>query len=122
MVNFADIEREFEGPDIEGLKLDTQRIIAQIRAVPYGQVASYKEVGNLAGLVNGARQVARILHSLSDKYQLPWWRIIKSDGTMGLTGAARAEQIRLLRLEGLEVSDIGRVSQKKRKVTNENRS
>jgi methylated-DNA-protein-cysteine methyltransferase-like protein len=111
MADFAKIEQEFEAADdFAQLKLDTQRIIVQIRAVPYGQVASYKEIGNLAGLANGARQVARILHSLSDKYQLPWWRVIRSDKTLGLTGAARAEQIRLLRLENVNVDDLGHVN------------
>ncbi|MDR2977664.1 MAG: MGMT family protein [Streptococcaceae bacterium] len=111
MDDFAKIERAFEAADdFSQLKLETQRIIGQIRAVPYGQVASYKEIGNLAGLTNGSRQVARILHSLSEKYELPWWRIIKSDRTLGLTGAARVEQIRLLRLENVSVDDLGHVA------------
>lgn len=105
---------EFEaGDDFSKLKLDTQNIIRQIKCIPYGQVASYKEIGNLAGLTNGARQVARILHSLSDKYELPWWRVIRSDGRIALTGFGRAEQIRLLRLEGVSVDKLGHVEQSK---------
>ena len=71
---------------------------------------SYRDIGLKAGLPNGARQVARILHGLSEKHQLPWWRVIRSDARIGLTGAGKAEQIRLLRLEDIEVSDTGRVS------------
>ncbi|MDR0299179.1 MAG: MGMT family protein [Streptococcaceae bacterium] len=110
MVDFAKIEREFEaGDDFSQLKLDSQSIIQQIKAIPYGTVASYKEVGNMAGLVNGGRQVARILHTLSEKYEMPWWRVIGSDGHVKLTGEGRAEQIRLLRIEQVQVSDLGYV-------------
>ncbi|WP_420908633.1 MGMT family protein [Lactococcus muris] len=59
-----------------------------------------------------ARQVARALHGLSESHQLPWWRIIRSDGTIGMHGEGRMEQIRLLKLEGFEVTDSGKVKQK----------
>lgn len=93
----------------EGLKPETQRIIQEIRQVPYGQVSSYRDIAYKAGLINGARQVARVLHGLSEKYELPWWRIIRADSRIGLTGEARQQQIQLLRLEGIEISDAGRV-------------
>ncbi|MFV0556380.1 MAG: MGMT family protein [Lactovum sp.] len=98
--------------EMEGLKKDTQEIICQIQQIPYGQVASYKEIGNRAGLINGARQVSRILHSLSEKYELPWWRVIGSDGKIKLTAEAKQEQIRLLRLEEVEISDLGNIKNK----------
>ena len=94
------------------LKPITLRIIAEIKEVPYGQVSSYRDVAYRAGLINGARQVARVLHGLSNKYELPWWRIIRADGRIALTGEGRQEQMRLLRLEGVEVSDTGRVQLK----------
>lgn len=91
------------------LKPVTLRIIEEIKEVSYGHVSSYRDVAYRAGLINGARQVVRVLHGLSEKYELPWWRIIRADGRIGLVGEARQEQIRLLRLEGIEVSDTGRV-------------
>ena len=95
--------------DFEDLKPETQRILKEIKAVPYGQVSSYRDIALRAGLINGARQVARALHGLSGSHHLPWWRIIRSDGTIGMHGEGRLEQIRLLKLEGVEVTDRGKV-------------
>jgi methylated-DNA-protein-cysteine methyltransferase-like protein len=86
----------------------TLRIIAAIRAVPAGRVSGYRDIACAAGLLNGARQVARILHSLSDTENLPWHRIIKADGRIALReGEGRELQISLLRSEGVRVSRAG---------------
>ncbi|MEY8538909.1 MGMT family protein [Lactococcus muris] len=98
--------------EFQELKPETQRILREIKKVPYGQVSSYRDIAVRAGLINGARQVARALHGLSEIHQLPWWRIIRSDGTIGMHGEGRMEQIRLLKLEGFEVTDSGKVKQK----------
>jgi len=90
----------------------TQKIIEQILAVPKGKVSSYRDIAAKAGIRNGARQTVRVLHSMSQKYGLPWHRIIRSDGRIGLTGEGRALQITLLRGEGVKVSDDGRVEKK----------
>jgi methylated-DNA-protein-cysteine methyltransferase-like protein len=88
----------------------TLRILAAIRAVPAGRVSSYRDIAYAAGLPNGARQVARILHSLSDKEQLPWHRIIKADGRIALgAGNGKELQISLLRSEGVQVRKTGMV-------------
>jgi methylated-DNA-protein-cysteine methyltransferase-like protein len=59
---------------------------------------------------NGARQVARILHSMSESQNLPWHRVIKSCGRLALPeGGGRELQTALLRAEGIEVSDSGEV-------------
>lgn len=95
--------------DYQELRPETQQIIDEIRKVPYGQVCSYRDIASRAGLINGARQVARILHGLSAKYQLPWWRIIRSDGQIALHEPARSEQIERLRTEGVRFSDQGKL-------------
>ncbi|MFT5731072.1 MAG: methylated-DNA-protein-cysteine methyltransferase-like protein, partial [Desulforhopalus sp.] len=48
------------------------KIIKIIKLIPYGTVSTYGTVATLAGSPSGARQVARILHSSSKKYDLPW--------------------------------------------------
>jgi methylated-DNA-protein-cysteine methyltransferase-like protein len=90
---------------------ETTRAICQaIRSIPRGQVSSYRDIAREAGLPNGARQVVRVLHSLSDKENLPWWRVIRADGHIGLPpGEGRDLQIALLREEGVQVSSAGRV-------------
>jgi len=88
----------------------TRKIIEQILAVPRGRVSSYRDIAVKAGLPNGARQTVRVLHSMSEKYGLPWYRIIRSNGSIALEeGAGRELQITLLRDEGVEVSAEGRV-------------
>ena len=88
----------------------TQRIIEQILAVPKGKVSSYRDIAARAGLQNGARQTVRVLHTMSEKHNLPWYRIIRSDGKIALEGEGRKLQITLLRAEGINVSKDGRVS------------
>ncbi|MDR2257780.1 MAG: MGMT family protein, partial [Treponema sp.] len=43
----------------------TLRIINILKSVPPGRVSSYRDIALAAGLPNGARQVARILHAMS---------------------------------------------------------
>ena len=91
----------------------TDCLIKAILAVPMGKVSCYRDIALSAGLPNGARQTARVLHSMSEKYRLPWYRIIKADGFIALeSGLGKEEQIRLLRAEGVEVTDDGWVDLK----------
>jgi methylated-DNA-protein-cysteine methyltransferase related protein len=92
---------------------NTLRIIEQIKAVPKGKVCSYRDIALKAGLPNGARQTVRVLHSMSEKYGLPWHRIIRSNGSIALEGEGRKLQIKLLRAEGVKVSAEGKVDLKK---------
>ncbi|MDR2485286.1 MAG: MGMT family protein [Treponema sp.] len=89
---------------------ETARIIEAIKAVPAGKVSSYRDIAAVAGVPNGARQVVRILHALSHLERLPWYRIIKADGRIAFPpGESRNLQIALLRSEGVEVTEGGRV-------------
>jgi len=88
----------------------TQKLIQAIKAIPKGKVSSYRDVALAAGIPNGARQTVRVLHSLSEKYDLPWYRVIRSNGSIALKeGEGRELQIQLLRDEGVEVSPDGLV-------------
>ena len=100
----------------------TRRITGQILAVPKGKVSCYRDIALKAGLSNGARQTVRVLHSLSRKYELPWHRIIRADGRIGLKeGEGKELQISLLQAEGVEVSPDGRVDMERFKVKTERR-
>ncbi len=73
-------------------------------------MATYGQIAHLAGKPWGARQVSWILHSQSEKYRLPWQRVIGADGRISLPpGRGFAEQRRLLRGEGVAVDGRGRV-------------
>jgi methylated-DNA-protein-cysteine methyltransferase-like protein len=81
-----------------------------IKSIPCGKVATYAQVAALAGNHRGARQVARVLHSSSDKDRLPWQRIINSRGGISLKkGHGFEEQKRLLVKEGVRVDRLGRI-------------
>ena len=87
---------------------ETGNIIRAILAVPRGKVSCYRDIALTSGLPNGARQVARILHSMSKKHGLPWHRIIRADGFIALeNGQGREIQMGLLRAEGVKVSEKG---------------
>jgi methylated-DNA-protein-cysteine methyltransferase-like protein len=89
----------------------TLRIIAALKTVPPGRVSSYRDIARAADLPNGARQVVRVLHSLSRSQNLPWHRIIRADGRIALPpGGGREEQTALLRAEGVKVSAAGKVA------------
>jgi methylated-DNA-protein-cysteine methyltransferase-like protein len=92
----------------------TSRIVGAIRAVPKGKVSCYRDIALAAGLPNGARQVVWVLHSLSEKYRLPWHRIIRADGAIALRAGEGGDlQAQLLRAEGVAVSATGRVDMRR---------
>jgi len=89
-------------------------VMAALRAVPRGRVATYGQVAWVAGHPGAARQVAWILHSSSKAYRLPWHRIIGAKGTISLKrGRGFETQATLLKKEGVRVDPAGRVDLKR---------
>jgi methylated-DNA-protein-cysteine methyltransferase-like protein len=83
----------------------TEGIIKAVLSIPRGRVSCYRDVALAAGLPNGARQVVRVLHSMSEKYKLPWHRVIRADGFIALDSCRGGDvQAKLLRAEGVRVS------------------
>jgi methylated-DNA-protein-cysteine methyltransferase-like protein len=87
-----------------------ERILAAVRAIPCGKTAGYGEVARRAGLPGRARWVARIL-SQTNEADLPWHRVVRSDGRIAFPKGTEAyrEQCKRLRAEGLHVEN-GKVS------------
>jgi len=72
--------------------------------IPAGNVATYGQIATLAGNNKAARQISRILHSSSDKYDLPWHRVINSQGRISLrSGDGLEMQKAMLESEGIQV-------------------
>jgi methylated-DNA-protein-cysteine methyltransferase-like protein len=94
-------------------KTYTQRVLEAIKAVPPGRVATYGQLAAMAGNPRGARQVVRVLASLSAKEGLPWHRVINARGTISLPGAGFDEQKVRLEAEGVAVDGRGAVDLKK---------
>ncbi len=87
-----------------------RRILAAIRALAPGEVAGYGEVARRAGLPGRARLVARVLAQGGGGADLPWHRVLRSDGRIAFPpdSDAFAEQVQRLRAEGVVV-EAGRV-------------
>ncbi|WP_172370356.1 MGMT family protein [Sporosarcina jiandibaonis] len=84
----------------------TKRVVNIIQSIPPGQVMSYGQVAAAAGNPRGARQVVRILHSMSEKYALPWHRIINAKGEISFSGK---DQRGMLEAEGVEFGLNGKI-------------
>jgi methylated-DNA-protein-cysteine methyltransferase-like protein len=92
----------------------TLRVLAIIRSIPRGKVATYGQLAGVAGSPNGARQVVRVLHTLSRSKRLPWQRVINSRGSISLPmGAGFEQQKALLESEGVIVSRNGRIDMRR---------
>jgi len=74
----------------------TQNVINAIQQIPCGKVCTYGRIAALAGNPRGARQVSRILHSMTLKYNLPWHRVINSTGKIVIQSPVGAEEQRVL--------------------------
>jgi methylated-DNA-protein-cysteine methyltransferase related protein len=81
------------------------RIIAVIRDIPRGRVASYGQVAGIAGIPRGARQVGYVLRNLPDGHDVPWQRVIRSGGTLAFARGTPqyARQCQRLLSEGVAV-------------------
>ena len=83
----------------------SETIIRIIQEIPEGKVLTYGEIAYRAGSPNSARLVSNLLHSSSEKYSLPWHRVINSQGEISLKGIAGEEQKQLLLAEGIEIKE-----------------
>lgn len=92
----------------------TERAIQVIKNIPEGKVMTYGQIAKVAGSPRGARQVVRILHSMSKKYQLPWHRVINAKGEIAIKeDESFHEQLLALQSEGIEVMDNRFINLKK---------
>ncbi|QMS84884.1 MGMT family protein [Candidatus Xianfuyuplasma coldseepsis] len=83
----------------------TKQVLDIIKSIPHGKVMTYGQIAAVAGNPRGARQVSRILNSMSGSHQLPWHRVINSKGGISLTGEGGFVQTNMLISEGIEVQN-----------------
>lgn len=82
----------------------TANVIEIIRKIPEGKVMTYGQIARMAGSPRAARQVVRVLHSMSKKYRLPWHRVINSKGKIAIQeDDLYQEQLLSLESEGIEI-------------------
>ena len=78
-------------------------IIAVVKRIPRGKVASYAQVAYAAGLPGRARMVGRALSDAGGGGKLPWHRVINAQGRIALPRSSEAyvEQKSRLVAEGV---------------------
>ena len=88
-----------------------QRIYAVVKRIPQGRVATYGQIAALAGSPKNARQVGYALHALPDDHDIPWHRVINSQGAVSLRKHPGYDQLQhdLLEREGVEFTSAGKV-------------
>ncbi len=80
----------------------TRRVLAVVRRIPAGRVATYGDVARLAGRPRAARAVGNIM-SGCNRPDVPCHRVIAAGGRLGGYGGNLGLKRSLLRAEGVEV-------------------
>lgn len=85
-------------------------VYAVVERIPAGRVLGYGHVAAALGSPRAARQVGYALAALPPETAVPWWRVIRSDGSIALQGdpARGPRQVALLEREGVVLVE-GRV-------------
>ncbi len=84
----------------------TQDVVKIIKNIPSGKVLTYGRIAKLASNPQAARQVSWLLHSSTKKYNLPWHRVINSQGKISMKSFDDREyQKHLLEKEGVVIRD-----------------
>ena len=82
----------------------TAKVVEIIQNIPEGRVMTYGQIAALAGSPRAARQVVRVLHSMSKKHRLPWHRVVNGKGQIALKEEeSYQDQLWALQAEGVEV-------------------
>ncbi|MBD2256303.1 MGMT family protein [Pseudanabaena sp. FACHB-2040] len=95
------------------MSLIYERIYAVVRQIPHGQVATYGQVAELAGLIGKPRLVGYALYRVDmEMGDIPWHRVINAKGEVSrspLRNGSDYVQQALLEDEGLEFNPEGKV-------------
>ncbi len=88
-----------------------EKIYEVVKKIPKGRVATYGQIAALAGNRRLSRVVGYALHVNPDPDNIPCYRVVNRFGEVSKAFAFGGEnmQITLLRADGIEVSDEGKV-------------
>ena len=94
-----------------------KRIYEAVKRIPYGQVATYAQVAQMAGDRKMARAVGNALHKNPDPDNIPCYRVVNAKGEVAgeFAFGGALKQAELLMAEGIEVVD-GKVDLEKYQV------
>ena len=85
----------------------SRRIYEAVKRIPYGRVATYSQVAELAGDRKMARAVGNALHKNPDPDGIPCFRVVNAKGELATAFAfgGAGVQAKLLAAEGVEVTN-----------------
>ena len=87
-----------------------------IKQIPSGKVATYGQIASLVGPGMPARIVGYALHGLPENNDVPWHRVINSQGKISYSSSRKAHdslQRMLLEDEGIQFGSTGRINLEK---------
>ncbi|MBO5198629.1 MAG: MGMT family protein [Lachnospiraceae bacterium] len=92
-----------------------ETIYEVVKQIPCGKVATYGQVASLAGNARLARVVGYALHANPDPEHIPCYRVVNRFGEVSEAFAFGGgnRQVELLRAEGVEFGEDGRVKMEK---------
>ncbi|MBQ9355232.1 MAG: MGMT family protein [Clostridia bacterium] len=87
------------------------RVYIAVKQIPYGKVASYGKVAEIAGNKRMARQVGWALHNNPAPEEIPCYRVVFKDGSLSPAFKFGGENVQraLLEKEGIKFDEKGRV-------------
>ena len=85
----------------------SRRIYEAVKKIPYGHVATYSQVAEIAGDKKMARAVGNALHKNPDPENIPCFRVVNAKGELAgeFAFGGWGAQAKLLEAEGIKVVD-----------------
>ena len=80
----------------------SKRIYEAVKKIPYGHVATYSQIAELAGDKKMARAVGNALHKNPDPDNIPCFRVVNAKGELAGAFAFGGEQV-----QAREIIDLG---------------
>ncbi len=94
----------------------SEKVFSLVKRIPKGKVSTYKDVAAAAGKPKAVRFVGWILKNNTDPENIPCYKIVMSDGSIGgYCGSSQKnirKKIKLLEREGIEIIN-GKINLKK---------
>jgi O-6-methylguanine DNA methyltransferase len=88
--------------DISHLGIFTQKVLEELRKIPYGEVTSYGRIGKVLGYKSAARAVGQAVGRNPVPIIIPCHRVIREDGSIGGFSMGLRIKERLLAAEGIK--------------------
>ena len=90
--------------------MNPEKVYRLVKKIPRGRVSTYKAISEATGI--HPRAVGMILHINKDPVEIPCYKIIRSDGTLGGYSKGIKKKAELLKKDGIKIKN-GKVDLKK---------